>query len=63
MVGGVKQAELDYRDGLVAQCTKPCSLPRESGGMPPGKFLKIRYFEIESGGTFLQNIYSNVYLP
>jgi len=27
------------------------SLPRRSGGILPGK-IKIRYFEIESGGTF-----------
>jgi len=43
MVTGAKQAELDYRGALDAWCEKPCSLPRG---------FKIRYFEIESGGTF-----------
>ena len=45
MVGGAKQAELDYNGGIDVQCTKLCSLSR-------GENLKIRYFEIESGGTF-----------
>ena len=31
MVGGAKQAELDYRGGLDTQYAKLCSLPRGSG--------------------------------
>ena len=32
------------------------AIARGSGGMPPRKFLKIRYSEIDSGGIFNKNL-------
>ena len=41
---------------IHAQCALrfACSLSRGPWGMPPRIFLKIKCYEIESGGTFSQ---------